>query len=169
MSIKWLRGGADIDGDYRYSLYRHMGNGPTCCFVMLNPSKADAFQDDPTIRRCLGFAQSWGHGRLVVVNLYPLRATNPDELAGPKDPYGPPGRNEAAIEAAALESSFVVAAWGAQHHRTPAMQMAVGAVTKHRDLYCLRETKDGAPSHPLYLPKSVGLHVYREKVAPVPA
>lgn len=160
---KWTKGGADIDGAYRYQLWREWGPGPTCAFVMLNPSTADAEQDDPTIRRCLGFAKSWGHGRLVVVNIYPLRATDPAELNGPIDPYGPPGRNEAAIESAAQEASFVVAAWGATRHRTPAAQRAIRAVTKHRDLYRLRATKDGAPAHPLYLPASVGFHVWCAK------
>ncbi|MCH7984950.1 MAG: DUF1643 domain-containing protein, partial [Chloroflexi bacterium] len=37
---------------YRYVLTREFGGDSTCLFIMLNPSSADADQDDPTIRRC---------------------------------------------------------------------------------------------------------------------
>lgn len=37
---------------------------------MLNPSRADATDDDPTVRRCLGFASAWGYGSLLIHNLY---------------------------------------------------------------------------------------------------
>ena len=62
-------------GLYRYDLWRTWATGPHVTFVMCNPSTADAEIDDPTIRRCIGFAQEWGFAGLVVVNLYAYRAT----------------------------------------------------------------------------------------------
>ena len=48
-------------GKYRYVLTRQVRPGPKIAtFIMLNPSTADATQDDPTIRRCIGFARQWG-------------------------------------------------------------------------------------------------------------
>ena len=57
-------------GRYRYRLTRRWGDGGAVAFVMLNPSTADAEKDDPTIRRCIGFAREWRFGRLIVVNLF---------------------------------------------------------------------------------------------------
>lgn len=62
------------DGVYRYRLTREWGeNLDACkrvCFVMLNPSTADASKDDPTIRKCIGFATRLGFDALEVVNLF---------------------------------------------------------------------------------------------------
>jgi len=68
-----LNQGAVIDptGDYRYSLWRVWHpKASRVAFIMLNPSQADATVDDPTIRRCIGFAQRWGYGSLEAVNLF---------------------------------------------------------------------------------------------------
>jgi hypothetical protein len=68
------------DGRYRYRLTRDLGGKTTVTFIMLNPSTADANLDDPTIRRCKGFAKDWGYGRLIIVNLFAFRATDPRDM-----------------------------------------------------------------------------------------
>jgi len=76
-----MKQGAALDptGLYRYLLWREWdGNAPRVVFVMLNPSRADANTDDPRLRRCLGFARSWGCGAIEVVNLFAYRASRPD-------------------------------------------------------------------------------------------
>jgi len=75
-------------GTYRYSLTRRWSPGPLLGWVMLNPSRADALVDDPTIRRCVGFARRWGFAGIVVRNLYALRATDPRELSRHPAPVG---------------------------------------------------------------------------------
>src|SRR5262245_19133112 len=77
-------------GLYRYWLTRTWDNSlRRVCWVMLNPSTADAEQDDPTIRRCVGFARSWGAGGIIVVNLFAFRASDPKALLRAADPVGP--------------------------------------------------------------------------------
>src|SRR5438132_5915755 len=78
-------------GRYRWCLrrsWRHGGDGRTVCFVMLNPSTADALSDDPTVRRCMGFARSWGFSVLSVRNLFALRTPDPVELRRADNPVG---------------------------------------------------------------------------------
>ncbi len=167
MKRAWTTGGAEIDGAYRYRLWRVWDYSlPRAVFVMLNPSTADAEQDDPTIRRCIGFAARENCGSLTVVNLYPYRATDPAELnTAAANIYGPSGRNEEAIEVECRGAKVVIGGWGAERHRTPARQMAVIAATKENDLMCLGMTKGGAPRHPLYLRADAPLILYMASAA----
>ena len=97
---------------YRYRLWRTWDPElPAVCFIMCNPSTADHEQDDPTIRRCLDFAKQWGYGRLLVGNLFALRATDPQKLRQHPEPTGGPD-NDDTIMAMHEEANFTVAAWG---------------------------------------------------------
>lgn len=141
-------------GRYRYALWREWGSRPAwsyATFVMLNPSTADAELDDPTIRRCIGFAKAWGLDGLYVVNLYALRATDPRELRKAADPVGPANdeRLAQAAHAALATRTPLVAAWGA--HAEPARVEAVLQGTAGAAWSTLGLTKAGQPRHPLYL------------------
>src|SRR6266853_1863301 len=77
-------------GTYRYLLQRFWDvKRQAVCFIMLNPSTADASANDPTIERCMRRAALLGFGQLEVVNLFGLRATDPSELHRHFDPIGP--------------------------------------------------------------------------------
>lgn len=142
-------------GKYRYVLTRKIPqpirwNKP-CLFVMLNPSIADAEIDDPTIRRCLGFASREGCTSLTVVNLFAYRATSPVHLGRTRDPVGPENDRHIQEQVAAHASGWIVAAWGSH-------KIAI-ARSKHvwpmlGDVYCLGKTTAlGMPGHPLYVRK----------------
>lgn len=155
------------DGQYRYRLDRwwaDMDDGvtkrPTVCFVMLNPSTADADVDDPTIRRCIGFARSWGYGRLIVVNQFGYRATEPGNLLrhgwGGGDVYGPD--NARHMDGAFVDASLVICAWGASEatggrRGFPFTNIPMVAGKRGCKVKALGLTKDGHPRHPLYMPK----------------
>ena len=138
-------------GQYRYSLSRVWDKRKKlACFIMLNPSTATAKENDPTIRRCIGFSKRWGYGRLVVVNLFAFRATDPTELKMAADPVGPD--NSSAISAAAAFSDKVIAAWGVHgvlNGQTTKTKHLLSLLSK--PIYCLGATKGGHPKHPLYL------------------
>lgn len=148
------------DGRFRYLLRRTWGPMGTpndraeMGFIMLNPSTADATLDDPTIRRCVGYAKREGFGGLVVANLFAYRATSPKDLAAAGFPTGDP-ENQRAIGHVIETCPVVVAAWGAMSAPavTRARRSALAiAGTKGRRLWCLSTTASGAPGHPLYLP-----------------
>lgn len=160
------------DGVYRYELRRQWGapGDPRVCWVMLNPSTADASVDDPTIRRCIGFSNRWGYGSLVVVNLFALRATDPKELACTTDPVG--AGNDAAILAAAYVSERVVVAWGAHgkfRNRAALVTQMLTGPQGGFSLHCLGTTKQGAPRHPLYIRGEQALVLYRKGTRPAAA
>lgn len=140
-------------GRYRYSLTRRWGEGATCCFVMLNPSTADAEVDDPTIRRCIGFAQREGYGALEVVNLFAYRATDPKRLRNTPDPIGP--ENNQHLAQAFDKAGLIVAAWGA-HGSFHSRNQVVRRMLNGRSM-CLGTTAKGEPKHPLYLAKNAPL------------
>lgn len=134
-------------GRYRYLLGRRWGDESTVAFIMLNPSTADAETDDPTIRRCIGFARSWGYGGLVVGNLYAWRCTQPADLWKAADPIGPANDYNLMLVAASCDQ--IVAAWGA--HARPDRIAAVQALPGMGGLTALATTQAGQPRHPLYL------------------
>lgn len=145
---------------YRYVLQRRWSDAAPAVFVMLNPSTADAMVDDPTIRRCLGFARRERRGGLVVVNLFALRATDPKALYAHRDPVGP--ANDAVLAATCAQADLLIAAWGA-HGSLHGRDQAVARLLAGRDVQCLGTTKDGHPCHPLYLPADAPLRPYWER------
>lgn len=150
------------DGKYRYVLKRGDTTIPqkTLCWVMLNPSTADASLDDPTIRRCTRFTESFGYTGFGVVNLFALRATDPAYLLRHVNPVGP--ENDAYIEAVSMISGAVVLAWGAHKAVQPQrVQRVLDILYEHHIVaYCLGKTASGAPKHPLYLRNDTKLEVY---------
>ncbi len=143
---------------YRYVLTRHIPQlvrwVRPCLLIMLNPSDANAEENDPTITRCDGFATSWLCTSLTVVNLYGLVATDPKELAIHPSPIGPDNDKHLHEQLEAhWKTGVIVAAWGANaaakhHSRASILQTLSGRV------HCLGVNKDGSPKHPLYLPKA---------------
>lgn len=149
---------------YRYSLERRISEagGPSLCWLMLNPSTADATRDDPTIRKVIGFTRRAGYARAVVVNLFAWRATDPRDLRERLALRfeGAEGRhNRAAIEDAAAGASAVVCAWGATPWAASQATRVLGWLAERArsgsasraPLLCLGLTRLGAPRHPLML------------------
>lgn len=142
-------------GMYRYNLTRQWGAGwPAVCFIGLNPSTADALVDDPTIRRCVNYAKSWGYGKLIMVNLFAFRATEPKDMMAAADPIGL--ENDGWVDAAVAEAEITVAAWG-KHGKYKGR--AEGMLKRHGPRY-LKLNKDGSPAHPLYLKKDLQPQVW---------
>lgn len=141
-------------GRYRWWLQRSWegGDGRSVCFVMLNPSTADADTDDPTVRRCTAFAKAWGYSTLIVRNLFAFRATHPKQLA--RLPFEiATGCQQGNDELhPALSAHVTVCAWGACNVPGVA-ERAEWFIRQYQGLplHCLGLTKAGRPRHPLYV------------------
>jgi hypothetical protein len=144
------------NGLYRYSLERDWDSDALRIgFVMLNPSTADATQDDPTIRRCISFASAWGYGALEVVNLFAYRATHPLELRCVADPVGVD--NDSYLLRMQQRVQKIVVAWGNQGSFQGRNQAVLKLLTRYQVVYCLGLTRLGHPRHPLYVTRDTTL------------
>jgi hypothetical protein len=156
---------AMVKGDDRFWLLRDWSRrddlkAKAMTFVMLNPSTADDQVDDPTIRKCIGFAERAGYQRIYVVNLFSVRATDPREL---RHGVGHWMTNMLSVRRL-LDSECVVFAWGTSllHAPVPAREYALGWLAEATaelavEPMCLGVSKDGHPRHPLMLPYTTPL------------
>lgn len=181
MKQPYINAGARISncGTYRYSLWREwrgthdpknwrwfgtkdgagheIGEPLSCVFVMLNPSTADGEKDDPTIRRCVGFAKAWGFERLEVVNLFAYRATKPRDVLAFQNQRGDiiGWQNSELIDKASANAGRIICAWGTNVENLDPTRDHVETVRgwlRDKPMFALGFTKDGHPRHPLYAP-----------------
>ncbi|MDQ0114962.1 DUF1643 domain-containing protein [Paenibacillus harenae] len=139
----------DITGQYRYALWRIWDQtAPRITFIMLNPSTANEWENDPTIRRCINFAKDWGFGSLGVVNLFAIRATNPIEIFKVNDPIGM--ENDHYIIDELEKSDLVILAWGTKGSYLNRDKEVLRLLSSF-ELYAIDISKEGHPKHPLYL------------------
>ena len=142
------------DRKRRFDLVRDWQDegGPdrTALFAGLNPSKADENDDDPTVRKTVGFGKRWGFGRIVLVNLLSIVSTHPWDL-----PFwcGIDMENRAIIQHWMGEADIVVAAWGSQPGAVRRKIALPELIYLFRQiapvtLYCIGTTKCGDPIHP---------------------
>lgn len=143
-------------GLYRYELTRTWDAAREPLVVIgLNPSTATEHLDDPTIRRCMGFARREGAGGLIMLNLYALRSTDRRALRTHADPVGPDNDRWLHWWLGTEPELRAVAAWGTWgglHGRDRVL-----AERYPCRLLCWRVTRDGHPQHPLYLPNDAPL------------
>lgn len=137
---------------YRYLLTRVWNPaGPKALFVMLNPSTATEFQNDPTVERCERRARALGFGAFRVTNIFAFRATDPRVMRAVGDPVGP--ANDAAIRASAMDwADRIICAWGTHGaHLGRGAQVEALLRGTGQALFTLGLSKDGHPKHPLYI------------------
>ncbi len=143
---------------YRYSLWRAWGPGRRVLFIGLNPPTptADAEHDDPTIKRCRQFTQTWGYDGFFMGNLFAKVSTDPHALLVFPDPVGP--LNDQYLRSMSEASRLVVFAWGNFKAASIREKAVAGAFA---GAMCLGRTKDGHPRHPLYLRADTKLEAWQ--------
>lgn len=120
-------------------------------FIGLNPSTADETKDDPTIRKCIGFAKRWGFGALCMTNLFAYRSTDPKKMLAHANPVGEDNQHH--LLQRASQAGQVIAAWGTKgRHMDQDLTVTSWLAGIGIVMHALRLTKDGHPEHPLYVP-----------------
>lgn len=165
------------DGVYRYLLTRQfsqlLGESLTppknVLFIGVNPSTADALNDDPTVRKWTGFTSQWGFDSFSVVNLFAHRSTDVKALERTPDPIGPD--NDANIIAEIERADLIVPCWGARGKLPKSLWFRIEdvlAMIGDRPMKCLGTTLSGDPVHPLFISYTTPLtdyaHLYQHKV-----
>lgn len=149
-------------GKYRYWLIRYLGGDGRVRHVhMLNPSTANEWGDDPTVRQMLNRAVADGCSKLIVTNSYALIATDPRELVRAVqlgvDPVGP--ENDFWIGELAKNADEIVFASGNRGaERLCAVYEIIGLANPTAPKYHLGElTKRKQPRHPRGMRRDVKL------------
>jgi hypothetical protein len=129
-------------------------------WVMLNPSKAGAERNDPTVTRCRGFAVREGCNEIIAVNLHALVSTSPAALLSDTDPVGQ-GNDEYIRQAVRCPGAIVVLAWG-EHGGRPGIRYRADRITRLVTAagvrpFTLGLTQGGQPVHPLRIPATAQL------------
>lgn len=147
-----------------YSEYRYIlgtrGNNPLIC-VGINPSTATPQKLDNTVRNVESVARINGYDSFVMFNVYPQRATNPDDM----DRIMNRRLHEENLKAfeyvlSSYKGGFkpsVWAAWGTIVEKRPYLYEALRDMIQIGNEYGAqwysfgRRSKKGHPHHPLYL------------------
>lgn len=134
---------------YRYALWRIWDDTkPFAMFIGLNPSTADEIENDPTVRRCINFAKSWGCGGLYMTNIFAFRSTDRSVMKSHPLPIG--DENDKYLLELALAAGVIVCAWGTDGAHLGRGEQVKSLLSTH-ELMCLNHTKHGHPQHPLYV------------------
>ena len=142
------------DKKYRYSLKRIWDNDkPKVLFIMLNPSLADNYQDDPTIRRLIKFAKLYGYGGFYVGNLFSYITPYPSELLDKDLMFSKKNIHEIKKMTGLIKD--VVYGWG-NYFEEPEWLKQIISNPK-----CFGKNKNKTPKHPLYLSYNHKLVNYR--------
>lgn len=144
---------------YRYELWRWWDKSKSfVMFIGLNPSTADETNNDPTITRCIGFAQKWGYGGLCMTNLFAFRATKPKVMKSNPNPIGPD--NDEHLIMVSDKAGIIIAGWGTHGNHRNRDKEVMAFIP---DTYCLGITKHGYPCHPLFLRRDTKLKPFNRE------
>lgn len=167
-AVEWIYSESD-NQEYRFLLGKKGKKMLICCGV--NPSKARPDELDPTMKRVEFLAKNNGYDGYVMINLYPLRETNLENL--------PKIRNQeiSDINRKIIKDLFesfageihIWAAWGTAVEKRAYLKECLKELISLAEMYDCKWykmgdlTKDGYPRHPLYLSNDCKIEPFKIK------
>lgn len=153
-------------GTYRYRLERQIAStGKTYAYFGINPSTADAIENDPTVRRWIGFTQLMGGGRVIVGNVFAYRSKKvADLLLDPLPAFSLAQQHH--LGEIIADADVLVPCWGSRtkvpkelrHHFDNVLQLLVNS---GKPVLHFGRTKSGDPAHALFLSYETQLTPWR--------
>ncbi|MBQ3549543.1 MAG: DUF1643 domain-containing protein [Clostridia bacterium] len=163
----------------RYSEYRYIlgtrGKNPLIC-IGINPSTAEPDNLDNTLKSVERIARHNGYDSFIMFNVYPQRATDPDDM----DPeFNAPMHEENMKAFEYILSSYgeglkpaVWAAWGTIIEKRPYLKDCVKDMITRGERFGARWFTAGArskakghPHHPLYLKKDSSTDIFEDIIS----
>lgn len=131
-------------GKHRLLLWRIWDDSkPLIMFIGLNPSTANAKEDDNTIRRVKSIAEYNGYGGIYMTNLFTFISTDPKKL---NIYQGNIFDSDFYLKTTAEASNCIVAAWG----NFKVFGRDIQIKRMFPEMVALKINKNGSPKHPLY-------------------
>ena len=143
------------DRNNRFLLGKRGNKTLLCCGV--NPSFASPENLDPTMKNVEAFAEAHGYDSYVMINLYPMRATNPSDMHKEKDENIVRENLKYIEKVLAAGNCDIWAAWGNLIKTRKYLKECLQSIASIADAYECKwytigaKTKEGHPHHPLYL------------------
>lgn len=139
---------------------RPLCGGAVAALVGVNPSTADAVENDQTIRKDLGFGEVLGWSRIIKANKFAYRAKDVRELRTAADPVGP--ENDEYLRQIFAEADILIPCWGPlsklpKSLRNRWREVAAMMFETGKPVMCFGTAKDGQPRHTLMLPYATPL------------
>lgn len=134
------------------------GEHPLVCFGV-NPSTAEPNRLDPTVNYVSRLAGAHGYDSFIMLNVYPQRATNPNDLHQVCDAALQQENERQIARLIDFQNMTLWAAWGGLITKRPYLLPLVARMVSLPELaHCHwvsrgKRTKDGHPHHPLYVKK----------------
>lgn len=166
-----IMGTESAETKYRFRLWRALdpilGNKRRMVWVMANPSTATATANDPTVATITGRARKEGFGVVDVVNLCPVRSTDPEQVP-PLTPAlsGVNERNLAYLRVAIERADMTAVGWGRVGETIGGgswLNAARPMLATLRGVFCVARTASGAPRHPLRMRHDRPLAVFHAR------
>lgn len=133
---------------YRYALWRIWDKSkPLIMFVGLNPSTANEYKEDPTIRKVKKYSIQLGYGGFYMMNLFAFISSHPEDLETCQDPIAD---NDKWLLEIFPKCQTIVFAWGTFKQ---AIERGKKLSKMFPDAKALKINDDGSPIHPLWAPE----------------
>jgi len=143
---------------YRYVLWRVWNpTKPWLSYTGLNPSKANAMLDDPTVTVMMARGAREGFGAVWFTNLYGYVSSDPKILLLDLPDFV--GENDDYLEAVVGLTQRHLIGWGAF---SAAARRSEAVLKIIPEPYCLGVNKGGQPKHPLYVPYKEMMRPYQK-------